>query len=111
MGILRSLVVIAILCAMLALPAESLGGAKLPLPAASEKAAEFAENTCHRDEGCTGHGVSNCHRERARLAFCHIYIKRSTQVQGKYKCTRLIRLALIPHTRHAKVTGLGHWHC
>ena len=111
MGTTRPLLAAAVLCATLALPAESMGGARLPLPAASEKAAEFAERTCSHDEGCTGHGVSSCRRDRARLAFCRIYIRRSTPVQGKYRCTRLVRLALIPHTRHAKVTGLGHWRC
>lgn len=98
-------------CAVLALPAPAAAATELPLPAASERAATHAKRTCDRDRSCTRHGVVSCRRQRTRVVLCRIFLGRSTEVQGQYRCTRQVRLEPVPGTRHAKVTGLGSWHC
>lgn len=100
-----------LLCAALMLPAGVAVARKLPIPVARKQAASFAKRTCTRDDSCIRSGVSNCRRQRARVVLCRIFLKRKTDVQGRYRCTRLVRLSLIPRTRHAKVTGVGRWRC
>lgn len=84
---------------------------KLTIPAAREKSATFAEHTCAHDKSCVGHGVLNCRRHSLHVAFCRIYLRRDTEVQGSYRCSRLIRLAIDPRTHRVPVTGLGRWNC
>jgi len=95
----------------LALTAGTAGSApRLALPVAAEKARDFVKRTCSRDVHCVRSGVLNCHRQRPRVAFCRVYIRRDTRAQGGYRCSRLIRLA--PSSAHtARVTGLGGWSC
>jgi hypothetical protein len=95
--------------AVFALPAAAAGD--LSISAAAEKSAVFAEHTCAHDKLCVDHGVSNCYRQRARVVFCRIVIRRHTEAQGKYRCSRLIRLGFDPRTNRVPVTGLGRWHC
>jgi len=106
------LLVAGLLAAALAFGAQpAAAGQKLRIPTAAEKAAAFAERTCAHDASCVRHGVSGCRRQRRRVALCRIFIRRNTRVQGKYRCSRLVRLSLIPGTRHARVSGLGSWRC
>ncbi|HEX6228051.1 MAG TPA: hypothetical protein VFZ41_01155 [Solirubrobacterales bacterium] len=83
---------------------------RLPIPLAAQKAAVFAKRTCAHDESCVRSGVSNCRRKSRRVVLCRIFLRRRTVVQGKYQCSRLIRLAPLS-TRRAKVTGIGRWNC
>jgi hypothetical protein len=94
---------------VLAMPAGAAGD--LSISAAAEKSAVFAEHTCAHDDQCVGHSVSNCYRQRPRVVFCRIVIRRHTDAQGKYRCSRLIRLGFNPKTHRIPVTGLGRWHC
>jgi hypothetical protein len=100
------------LLAALALPAGSaLAGLKLPIGTAVERSADFAQRTCHQDRNCVRHGVRNCRRQSRRVVLCRIFDERKTPVQGRYECSRLIRLSLDPQTGRVPVTGLGRWQC
>jgi hypothetical protein len=90
---------------------QALAAIELPISRAAEKSALFADHTCAHDKHCVGHGVSNCHRQRPRIVFCRIVLRRSTPTQGRYRCTRLVRLGMDPKTHRVPVTGLGHWQC
>jgi hypothetical protein len=89
----------------------ALGAVRLTIPRASERATEFARHTCANDRHCVASGVRNCRRHSRRIVFCRTYLRRDTNVQGSYRCTRLIRLALDPKTHRVPVTGVGRWSC
>jgi hypothetical protein len=101
----------AILVAALALCPVAGAATTLSIPAAREKAAQFAESTCAQDQSCIRNGVLNCRRDTPHVAFCRIFLQRHTKAQGRYTCNRLIRLSMDPKTHRIPVTGLGHWHC
>jgi hypothetical protein len=103
---------LAALLATLAIPpGTALAGPQLPIDAAAERSAEFAKSTCDRDRNCVRQGVLNCRRQSRRVVLCRIFDERKTPAQGRYKCSRLIRLALDPASRQVPVTGLGRWQC
>jgi hypothetical protein len=83
----------------------------LPVGAAAERSADFAKRICARDEHCVRHGVMNCRRQSARVVLCRIFDERDTQIQGRYRCNRQVRVSLDPKTRRRPITGLGGWHC
>ncbi len=107
-GTLGTAIAALVLLATLALPA---GATEISVPAAKEKARSFATNTCKRDESCVRSGVLNCRRDRAHVAYCRIFLRRHTQVQGRYVCRRIVRLGASHKTGRVTVTGLGRWHC
>jgi hypothetical protein len=84
---------------------------KLSIDAAAERSARFAERTCDRDRHCIRHGVLNCKRQSRRVVLCRVFDERKTHVQGRYECSRLIRVALDPASGRVPVTGLGRWQC
>jgi hypothetical protein len=102
---------VASLAAVLVLARPAVAAGELSISAAAAKSAVFAEHTCAHDRLCVGHGVSNCYRQHPRVVFCRIVIRRHTEAQGKYRCSRLIRLGFNPKTHRVPVTGLGRWHC
>ena len=91
-----------------AVPASA--GEKLTIPAARERAAGFAANTCAHDSSCHQAGVQNCRRQSDRVVLCRIFDHRKTEEQGNFVCTRLIRLGMKPDGR-IPVTGVGNWTC
>src|SRR5262245_44423474 len=91
--------------------AASAGETKLTIARATEKAGVFAESTCKRDESCVHSGVLNCDRKGNLVVHCRIFDERHTDVQGKYRCNREIRMVMDPKTHRAPVNGLGRWHC
>jgi hypothetical protein len=109
----RSVILASAVLATLALPpAIALaGGAKLSIDAASERSARFAERICGRDRNCVRHGVLNCKRQSRRVVLCRVFDERDTRAQGRYECSRLIRVALDPASGRVPVTGLGRWQC
>lgn len=108
----RSLAALVACAALLALPAASpAAGPELPIGAAADRSARFAERLCDRDRNCVRHGVLNCRREAARVVICRIFDERDTRAQGRYECNRLIRVGFDPATGRVPVTGLGRWHC
>jgi hypothetical protein len=111
MRLKRILSVALTVCAALAILASPSGATKLRVPVAEQRAAEFSRHTCAHDESCVREGVLNCRRQSQHIVLCRIFIRRHTDVQGKYKCSRLVRLALVPATHRVKVTGISHWHC
>ena len=100
----------ALAVAALVLAPSALTATSLRIPVAERKAVEFAKRTCHRDVNCVRSGVRNCRRDKPRVVFCRIFIRRDTAHQGRYECTRLIRLAPAS-ARTARVTGVGSWSC
>jgi hypothetical protein len=111
MSVARTLSVALALCAALATAAVAAAAVvKLPVPVAAQKAETFAKRTCAHDQSCVRSGVSNCRRAGQRVVFCRIFLSRNTAVQGRYECTRLVRLAPVS-ANHARVTGLGSWDC
>jgi|GEM_PF-1130829 len=113
MALRRSLrVSLASLAALLVVAAPvDAAGPKLTIAAAKERAAKYARNTCKRDSRCIGSGVRGCQRHRRRVVVCRIFDRRRTDAQGRYTCTRLVRLALDPRTRRIPVTGVSDWSC
>jgi hypothetical protein len=97
------------LIALAALPAAA--ALRLSIPTAEERSLAFAKSTCERDVRCIRYGVMNCRRGSLRVVFCRIFDERHTELQGRYRCHRLIRLGFDPRTRRKPVTGLGRWHC
>jgi hypothetical protein len=95
---------------LLAGPA-SAANDKLTIPRATAKAEDFAERTCSHDGSCVDSGVLNCNRKGKRVVHCRIFDDRHTDVQGKYRCHREIRMVMDPDTHRVPVNGLGHWHC
>jgi hypothetical protein len=94
---------------VLAIPA--LAAVKLPVQTAADKAFVFAKHTCAHDQNCTRYGVTNCHRQSLHVVLCRIFDERSTEAQGNYHCTRLVRVALDPVTYRIVVTGQAPWQC
>jgi hypothetical protein len=103
-------VVLAVAIALALTPGTAGSAPRLALPVAAEKARDYVKRTCSRDIHCVRSGVLNCHRKRPRVAFCRVFIRRDTRFQGRYQCSRLIRLAP-SSARTARVTGLGAWSC
>jgi hypothetical protein len=91
--------------------APASAGEKLSIPAARERAAAFAENTCSHDESCHNAGVQNSRRQGKRGVHCRIFDHRKTELQGNFVCTRLVRLALQPPSPKVSVTGVSDWTC
>jgi hypothetical protein len=98
-------------CAALGALAGPAAALKLQIERASDRSLDFAERTCKRDRHCFRSGVLNCKRQSPQVVLCRIFDERRTQVQGRYRCERLIRLTLDPRSRRLPVTGLGRWHC
>ena len=105
------LVAFALLAVLAIPPGSAAAGLKLSVESGAERSARFAERTCARDRNCVRHGVLNCRRQSRRVVLCRIFGERRTRTQGRYVCSRLIRVALDPATGRAPVTGLGRWHC
>jgi hypothetical protein len=99
------------LCALLGPLAPAASALKLEIERASDRSVDFAEQTCARDKLCVRSGVLNCRRQAPRVVLCRIFDERKTQVQGRYRCERLIRLSLDPKSLRLPITGLGRWHC
>jgi hypothetical protein len=112
-GFPRSAAVTLGVCALLGvLAAAALATeAKLTIGRASEKAGVFAESTCKRDDSCVRSGVLNCDRRGDLVVHCRIFDERRTEVQGKYRCSREIRMVMDPVTHRTPVNGLGRWSC
>ncbi len=97
------------LVGILALPAAA--AVFLPAPTAASKSFNFAQNTCNHDPHCVKFGVTNCRRISLHVVFCRIFDDRETAVQGRYTCTKLVRVVLDPETFRVLVTGTGPYHC
>jgi hypothetical protein len=97
--------------ALTVLAGSAWSAVRLTIPVAEGKALVFAEHTCANDEHCGKAGVSDCNRQSPHIVLCRIFLRRKTPVQGKYECTRLIRLAIEPKSHRVPVTGVGRWHC
>lgn len=111
MRAIRPLAAALVVAAAIALPIGAAASSKLSAERAAEKSAVFAERLCDRDRNCVRHGVLNCRRQSTRVVLCRIFDERDTRVQGKYRCQRMIRVALDPTTGRAPVTGIGPWRC
>lgn len=94
---------------VMAIPA--LAAVKLPIQTAANKAFIFAKHTCAHDQNCVRYGVTNCNRQSLHVVLCRIFDERSTEAQGNYHCTRLVRIALDPVTYRIVVTGQADWQC
>ena len=104
-------VAFAVLALTWALAIPAVAAVKLPVQTAANKSFIFAKHTCAHDSNCIRYGVTNCHRQSLHVVICRIFDERSTEAQGRYSCTRLIRVALDPVTYRIVVTGQGSWSC
>lgn len=98
-----------VLAGVVALPAAA--AVFLPIETASNKAFNFAQNSCNHDPHCVKLGVTNCRRQSLHVVLCRIFDERQTAVQGRYPCTKLVRVALNPADFRVVVTGTGAWSC
>ena len=110
MSRLRAAALVATAFLAIAVP-PAAAGSKLSVPDARARAMEFAVSTCGHDKSCVDSGVLNCRRHSRNIVFCRIFDHRDTEVQGRFVCDRLVRLARRPPSRRVRVTGLGRWHC
>lgn len=95
---------------VLALPAAA--AVKLTVQGAADKSLRYAEHTCDHDPHCVRYGVTNCSRQAMHVVLCRIFDERSTADQGRYACTKLVRVALDPYDPvRAVVTGDGAFSC
>jgi hypothetical protein len=110
---IKSLVgaVLAVLALTWAMATPAAGAVKLPIATAADKAFVFAKRTCAHDRNCVRYGVTNCRRQSLHVVLCRIFDERSTEAQGKYQCTRLVRVVLDPVTYRIVITGQGDWQC
>src|SRR6478735_1485653 len=92
----RAVFALALLATLAIGSGSALAGPKLSIGAAAERSERFAERICDRDRHCVRHGVLNCRRQSRRVALCRIFDERKTRAQGRYECSRLIRVALDP---------------
>jgi hypothetical protein len=104
-----SVVAVLALAAAMAIPATA--AVQLPVATAADKAFVFAKRTCAHDSKCVRYGVTNCRRQSMHVVLCRIFDERSTEAQGKYDCTRLVRVVLDPVTYRIVVTGQAPWQC
>jgi len=104
-------VVLAVLVLTSALAPAAVAAVKLPVQTAANKAFIFAKHTCAHDQNCVRYGVTNCNRQSLHVVLCRIFDERSTETQGNYHCTRLVRVALDPVTYRIVVTGQAAWQC
>ncbi|MGE5407690.1 MAG: hypothetical protein ACM3NV_03665 [Syntrophothermus sp.] len=110
MSRLRAAALVATASLAIAVP-PAAAGSTLSVRDARERASEFAASTCDHDQSCVDSGVLNCRRQGRNIVFCRIFDRRDTEVQGRFVCNRLVRLARRPPSRRVQVTGLGRWHC
>jgi hypothetical protein len=110
---IKSLVgtVLAVLALTWAIASPATAAVKLPVSTAADKAFIFAKKTCAHDKNCVRYGVTNCRRQSLHVVLCRIFDERSTEAQGKYDCTRLVRVVLDPVTYRIVVTGTSDWQC
>jgi hypothetical protein len=110
---IKSLVttVLALLAITWALAIPAMAAVKLPISTAADKAFIFAKKTCAHDKNCVRYGVTNCRRQSLHVALCRIFDERSTEAQGRYDCSRLVRVVLDPVTYRIVVTGQSPWQC
>lgn len=112
MGVRRVFTTGFALCAVLAVLAVPASAAvKLPIQTAASKSFIFAKHLCAHDRNCEKFGVTNCRRQSLHVVLCRIFDIRDTEAQGRYSCTRLVRVVLDPATYRIVVTGLGNWQC
>lgn len=104
-------VIFAVLALTWSLAAPAVAAVQLPVGVAAEKAFIFAKHTCAHDQNCVRYGVTNCRRQSLHVVLCRIFDERSTEAQGRYHCTRLVRVALDPVTGRVVVTGQAPWQC
>lgn len=104
-------VALAVLALTWALAIPAVAAVKLPVQTAANKAFIFAKHTCAHDQNCVRYGVTNCNRQSLHVVLCRIFDERSTEAQGRYHCTRLVRVALDPVTYRIVITGQGDWQC
>ncbi len=104
-------VVLAVLALTWVLAIPAFAAVKLPIRTAASKAFIFAKHTCAHDHNCVRYGVTNCKRQSLHVVLCRIYDERSTEAQGDYHCTRLVRVALDPVTYRIVITGQANWQC
>ena len=85
---------------------------QLTIRAASTKAFYYANRACNVDRYCDRYGLLNCYRQAAHVVICRIVNDRDTPAQGRYRCTRLVRVAYrSPSSRKPTLTGFGRWQC
>jgi hypothetical protein len=98
-----------ILLATVAMPVAA--AVKLPVELAGDKAFVYAKHTCSHDVHCVKYGITNCARASLHVVGCRMYVERSTPVQGRYACQKLVRVVLDPITYRILVTGTSAWNC
>ena len=110
---IKSLVgmVLAVLAITWAAAVPATAAVQLPVATAADKAFVFAKKTCAHDKNCIRYGVTNCRRQSLHVVLCRVFDERRTEAQGKYDCTRLVRVVLDPVTYRIVVTGTSPWEC
>ena len=100
----------ALLVGLIAAP--SAPAHKLTIRAAAVKAAYYANRACNVDRYCDRFGLVGSRRQSLHVVIINIFNDRNTPAQGRYRCTRLVRVAYrTPSSRKPVLTGFGKWNC
>lgn len=84
----------------------------LSVERASAKARSYAHRACDADRRCDRYGVKSCRRRKAHVVICDVFNDRDTSAQGRYRCSRLVRVAYTSaDSRRPAITGFGDWRC
>jgi hypothetical protein len=84
----------------------------LSIKAAATKSFYYSHRACASDPACDRYGVLNCERQQAHVVICEIFTDRNTVAQGRYRCTRDVRVAYRSNYSYKPtITGFGDWNC
>ena len=92
--------------------ATNAAGHQLSIKAAATKSFYYAHRACNVDPACDRYGVLKCERQQAHVVICAIFTDRDTVAQGRYRCTRMVRVAYRCNCSYKPViTGFTDWKC
>jgi hypothetical protein len=98
--------------AVSAVAVENASGHELSIKAAATKSFYYSHRACNVDPACDRYGVLKCERQQAHVVICEIFTDRNTAAQGRYRCTRDVRVAYrCSCSTKPTITGFSEWRC
>lgn len=84
----------------------------LSIKSAATKSFYYSHRACRTDPACDRYGVLTCDRQQPRVVICTIFTDRNTVAQGRYRCTRDVRVAYrSAYSYKPTITGFSDWNC
>ena len=111
---MKRIALVAVLAALAAglVAAPSASAHKLTIKAAATKAFYYAQRACNVDQYCDRFGLVRARRQSLHVVIVTIFNDRTTPAQGRYRCTRLVRVAYRSgFSNKPTITGFSKWNC